>query len=162
MMEGKIYNADRAVLRELLLRGLEDDVTFGKKLERFEVLEGGGVEVFFADGTSEKGSFLVGADGIRSVVRKQLLPEMVVLDTEGRAVFGKTLITEETMKEMHRFIGDGITVTSQNVEPRLRLLVDGMKFDRKQAGPYEKQIGIKIPDDYIYWVLVFRADIVSA
>jgi 2-polyprenyl-6-methoxyphenol hydroxylase-like FAD-dependent oxidoreductase len=158
---GRAYNIDRAVVREVLLRGLEGSISFGKKVERFEVVEGEGVRVWFADGSCEMGSFLVGADGIRSVVRKQLIPEMVVLDTEGRAVFGKTVLSETTRREMHPLVGQGITVTAQTYETRIRLFCDGMRFDREAAEPFEKGLDIQLPPDYIYWVLVFRSDMVS-
>ena len=160
MLQGRSYNVDRAVLREILLQGLEGNVEFGKRLERFAVVDGE-VVCSFADGSVEKSSFLVGADGIRSVVRKQTVPEMVVLDTEGRAVFGKTGITDKLRKEMHPKIGHGITVAAQNHEPRLRLFCDGMSFNRELADPIEKQLSIHVPPDYIYWVLVFRKDMVS-
>lgn len=160
MLQGKAYNVDRAMLRDVLLQGLEGRISFGKRLERFEVLHGE-VVVYFADGSSERDAFLVGADGARSVVRKQLIPEMVVLDTEGRAVFGKTVITDELIREMHPKIGRGITVTAQNYEERLRLFCDGMRFDREAASSVEKQLGIHVPKDYIYWVLLFRADMIS-
>ena len=160
-MDGRAYNIDRAVLRDLLLQGLEGDISFGKKMDRFEVVDGGEVVVHFADGTSERGGLLVGADGVRSVLRKQLLPEMVVLDTEGRAVFGKTVITDETTRELHSLIGHGITLTAPHDDGRVRLFTDGMRFDREQAAPFEQQLSIRLPSDYIYWVLVFRSDVVS-
>jgi 2-polyprenyl-6-methoxyphenol hydroxylase-like FAD-dependent oxidoreductase len=47
----------------------------GKKLVRVEQ-DGTGVTAIFADGTRERGDLLVGADGIRSTVRAQFLPEV--------------------------------------------------------------------------------------
>lgn len=46
---------------------------FDKSLERVEQ-DGRGVRAYFSDGTSASGDFLIGADGIRSTVRGQLLP----------------------------------------------------------------------------------------
>jgi hypothetical protein len=76
-------------------------------------------------------------------------------------VFGKTVITDKTTEEIHPLIGHGITLTAQHGDGRMRLFTDGMRFDREQAAPFEQQLGIHLPPDYIYWVLVFRSDVVS-
>jgi 2-polyprenyl-6-methoxyphenol hydroxylase-like FAD-dependent oxidoreductase len=47
----------------------------GKKLTRV-AQDADGVSAIFADGTSERGDLLVGADGIRSAVRGQYLPQV--------------------------------------------------------------------------------------
>jgi 2-polyprenyl-6-methoxyphenol hydroxylase-like FAD-dependent oxidoreductase len=47
----------------------------GKRLVRVEQ-DGDGVTAVFADGTRERGDLLVGADGVRSTVRGQFLPDV--------------------------------------------------------------------------------------
>jgi 2-polyprenyl-6-methoxyphenol hydroxylase-like FAD-dependent oxidoreductase len=47
----------------------------GKRLARVEQ-DGDGVTAIFADGTQERGDLLVGADGVRSTVRGQFLPDV--------------------------------------------------------------------------------------
>ncbi|KAE9409924.1 hypothetical protein BT96DRAFT_931429 [Gymnopus androsaceus JB14] len=59
----------------------------------------GKVTLEFKDGSSETGDFLVGADGLRSVVRKQLLPKHIPVDTTGRAIYGKTPITTQLLEK---------------------------------------------------------------
>jgi 2-polyprenyl-6-methoxyphenol hydroxylase-like FAD-dependent oxidoreductase len=51
-----------------------DDYRLGKKLVRVEQ-NAEGAAALFADGTRERGDLIVGADGIRSTVRGQLLPQ---------------------------------------------------------------------------------------
>ena len=80
---GKAYTADRTVTRDLLFRGLEGSVSFGKRLTRYEETKEG-VTAIFEDGSADQGTFIVGAEGVRSVVRKQYLPSHLVLDTDYR------------------------------------------------------------------------------
>lgn len=88
---------NRLTLRELLLYGLDECVQFDKTFERFEQGTDGAVRAFFTDGTSARGDLLIGADGTRSVTRQQLLPDANVSDV-GFAIYGKTLLTPETMR----------------------------------------------------------------
>jgi len=71
----------RAILREVLLEGLDDVVNFGKEFVRYERTSNGKVTAFFKDGTTVEGAVLVGADGTGSNVRKQYLPRAQIIDT---------------------------------------------------------------------------------
>lgn len=63
----------RADLQGALLRELgEEAVRLGTACTSFEQ-EGGGVRAFFADGAEERADLLVGADGLRSTIRRGLL-----------------------------------------------------------------------------------------
>jgi 2-polyprenyl-6-methoxyphenol hydroxylase-like FAD-dependent oxidoreductase len=159
VQQDKAYNADRAVLRGVLMAGLEDVIEFGQKFDSFEAIQGG-VVAHFVDGSSVEGSVLIGADGAWSVVRRQLLPDMQVLDTEGRAVFGKTPVTATLSTQIPKQIGDGLTIASVPGEARMKLFTDGMVFHREQSVATGSKLGLDIPADYIYWVLVFRQDMV--
>ena len=86
-------NVNRATVRQILFTGLEDLVHFGKKLAQYESDEKG-VSVTFEDGTQARGDLLVGADGIRSMVRKQRVPHADIQDTGVRAIYGRIPITE--------------------------------------------------------------------
>jgi 2-polyprenyl-6-methoxyphenol hydroxylase-like FAD-dependent oxidoreductase len=64
----------RADLHEVLVSNLgADGLHLGKRCLRFSQ-DRQGVQVQFADGTEARGDCLVGADGIHSVIRRQLLP----------------------------------------------------------------------------------------
>ncbi|MFZ5892389.1 MAG: FAD-dependent monooxygenase [Myxococcota bacterium] len=65
------FGIHRARLQEVLLAGLEE-VRLGRRFERYEA-DASGVTAHFSDGSSARGALLVGADGLRSRVRQQLL-----------------------------------------------------------------------------------------
>jgi salicylate hydroxylase len=66
------YHVHRADLLDVLLGGLgAAGFRLNARLERF-TQDDGGVTVTLADGTSERGDVLIGADGIHSTVRGQL------------------------------------------------------------------------------------------
>jgi hypothetical protein len=82
-----------------------------------------------------------------------------VLDTEGRAVFGKTIITEALRQQLPKQIGSGLTIAYEKGESRMKLFTDGMFFDRERSAGFASRLSLDIPHDYIYWVLVFRSDV---
>ncbi|MBB3657449.1 2-polyprenyl-6-methoxyphenol hydroxylase-like FAD-dependent oxidoreductase [Rhizobium sp. BK650] len=88
-------NIVRKTLRRVLLRGLEDDVFFGKALESYTSNADGSVTACFQDGSRATGDVLVGADGTSSTVRKQRLPEARLEDTGMLSLGGKVAMTAE-------------------------------------------------------------------
>ncbi|PNP81454.1 hypothetical protein FNYG_05260 [Fusarium nygamai] len=150
MQDGKYYNADRVVLRKVLLEGLEDDISFGKTFESYRVT-GDGVEVTFTDGTTETGAILVGADGTRSHIRRQLMPNYTVLDTECGAIYGKTFIKPGTRTSMAKEFFGGICLAGDSSKPGLKLFTDTMEFPQDLS--FDKRTKYRVPDDYVYWVL---------
>jgi 2-polyprenyl-6-methoxyphenol hydroxylase-like FAD-dependent oxidoreductase len=86
---GDVVGVDRAFLRTTLLDGLEDETTFGAQVVGY-ALHDDHVAARFADGTtSPVGCLLVGADGVRSAITKQLTKgALVVFDTGARMIHG--------------------------------------------------------------------------
>lgn len=91
---GEQLNADRSVLRDVLMQGLEAHVEFGKELQEYEITPSG-VIARFSDGTEEEGALLIGADGTRSRVRNQFIPSFPIFDTRTRNIYGKTTLSQE-------------------------------------------------------------------
>jgi 2-polyprenyl-6-methoxyphenol hydroxylase-like FAD-dependent oxidoreductase len=85
------YSASRITLRQVLLDGL--DVEFGKRFERYEQ-DNGVITLHFEDGTTAECDVLVGADGIRSRVRRQYLPHAGTEDVGVTAIAGKLVLDE--------------------------------------------------------------------
>lgn len=146
---GKAYTIDRSVFRDALLTGLEGNVFFEKNLEQYTI-HGDRVTVSFSDGTTEEGFLLVGADGVRSNIRKQYVPDFQGIDTGMRLIFGKTPLTSDFLAKVPNVYRDGMSlVTNDDDNSQPVLMFESIQF------PHAKEIStIDIPDPYMYWVLV--------
>ncbi len=109
-------NVNRATVRQILFTGLEDIVHFGKKLSQYESDEKG-VTVTFEDGTKATGDLLVGADGIRSKVKKQRVPHADTQDTGVRAIYGRIPITEAMKLVPNQAREDVFTIAIDSQKP---------------------------------------------
>jgi 2-polyprenyl-6-methoxyphenol hydroxylase-like FAD-dependent oxidoreductase len=78
-----------------MLADLGDLVRFGAEFTHYEP-EGAGVRAHFANGDSVVADVLVGADGVGSRVRGQLLPHAEVVDTGNRVIYGKVFLDATT------------------------------------------------------------------
>lgn len=144
----KPYTVDRSILREVLLTGLEEHITYRKEYTHSQLTDTG-ITVYFADGTSETGKLLVGADGVRSAVRRQYLPHLKILDTNSRPIFGKTPLTPSFQSqilpkatECLSLIKDPETGSVTLVEP-IRFLPKDQRKDQRD-----------LPKDYVYWAII--------
>lgn len=81
-------NVDRGTLREIALLGLDDCCYFNKQLDSYKSTAEG-VVAKFVDGTKATGDVLVGADGIRSLVRSQRAPQLTTMDAGVQAIYGR-------------------------------------------------------------------------
>ncbi|MFG1678875.1 FAD-dependent oxidoreductase [Nonomuraea sp. NPDC049269] len=115
---------DRLTLRQILLAGLEDIVTFGKTCTGFETdraendvvtTANSRVTAHFADGSTVTGDVLVAADGVNSVIRRRLLPHARVVDTGLRQLYGKIPLNDRTQG---LFSDDMFNVFTAIVGPR--------------------------------------------
>ncbi|MFC9693145.1 FAD-dependent oxidoreductase [Kribbella sp. NPDC056951] len=88
-----ITSVDRYAFRRAMMTGLDEVIAFGKEFSSYGVV-GDGVEIRFADGTTEVADVLVGADGVGSRVRAQLLPSFVVHDSGIRCIYGKVPLAD--------------------------------------------------------------------
>jgi 2-polyprenyl-6-methoxyphenol hydroxylase-like FAD-dependent oxidoreductase len=92
--DGKIVGISRGDMRRLFLEGCEDRIQFNKYVTGYELTDDG-VRAIFADGTkSVEGSLLVGGEGIKSLVAKQVSGgRLKVFDTGARGIHGQAPTT---------------------------------------------------------------------
>lgn len=145
-------SADRTVLRDVLVRGIEDKVHYGKEFARYETEEDG-VVAHFQDGTSVRGSLLVAADGARSRARRQLLGDAVQLgDTDVRTFYGKTPINTELKAQLNQeALNTGTSIVKDTSDPNhpVALIMEPIRFTQNEFRP-------ELPDDYVFWALAMR------
>ena len=92
---------DRATFRAILSSGLEDALHYDASVVGFEAGDDG-VRVRLDDGETIDGDVLVGADGVGSPVRRQLLPEVKIVPAPVGALglFGRSPLTDDVLAEL--------------------------------------------------------------
>jgi 2-polyprenyl-6-methoxyphenol hydroxylase-like FAD-dependent oxidoreductase len=110
--DDEITNVDRNTFRQGLLTGLADTVHFGRTLAGYRITDSGRVRVELAEGGTDEGDLLVGADGVGSAVRRRLLPHATVKDLGIRCIYGRMTITEATGAVIPEAISRGFSWVS--------------------------------------------------
>ena len=75
-----MYSIHRKDLHQLLLSKLQEDtVEWGKECVKIERNEEDALKIVFQDGSEAFGNILIAADGIHSVVRKQVTQRIIIV-----------------------------------------------------------------------------------
>ncbi|GAB3889088.1 FAD-dependent monooxygenase [Kibdelosporangium lantanae] len=146
---------DRRVLRYLLLGGLGEAVEFGKRLDHYTELPDGRVRADFTDGTSVTADLLVGADGVNSAVRQQLLPHAEHGIGGFGGVLGRTALTDEYAALVPGF---GTIVRGENVT----LMLGKMRFRRpphEAAAEIAPDVWLPPTNSYLRWAMLLPPEI---
>jgi 2-polyprenyl-6-methoxyphenol hydroxylase-like FAD-dependent oxidoreductase len=132
----------RIALRQLLLEGLGDTVSFGKALWSFEIAPSGRVTARFADGSSAAGDVLIGADGASSHVRHQLLPYAERINTGLVAISGKLPLDASVRQQTPEAILNGPTLI---LGPRGCFMFAGaVEYPPNHPGSFDSE-------EYVMW-----------
>ncbi|WP_042338262.1 FAD-dependent oxidoreductase [Paraburkholderia ferrariae] len=145
---------NRQTLREILMCGLEDRVHFGVPLQRFAILNDETVRIDFADGAMRHSTLLAGADGVNSVVRKQLAPGADPAETGAVCVYGKSLATAALKADLGATLCEGTSVIFAD---GFTAIVDPMLFPEplpSLAARLAPQCRLTPVDDYFYWAFI--------
>jgi salicylate hydroxylase len=104
---------DRLTLRQILSARLGHVIHLGAAATGWEH-EGDRIRLHLADGSAAEGDILVGADGVNSVVRRELLPEAEVIDTgvRGLGIFMRTPLTPEIHDALPSILLDGFVIAA--------------------------------------------------
>jgi 2-polyprenyl-6-methoxyphenol hydroxylase-like FAD-dependent oxidoreductase len=142
----------RIPLRQILLDGLEDVVSFGKTFTAFEITPDSRVVAHFDDDSMAEGDVLVGADGAGSRVRRQLLPHAERIDTGIVAISGKLALDTSVRRETPAPILKGPTLI---LGPRGGFMFAGsVEYPEGRLSAYDR-------DEYLMWGFSARRDILG-
>jgi hypothetical protein len=100
----------RMTLRQVLLTGVEDVVSFDRAFTHYEHRPDGRVTAFFEDGSSATGDVLVAADGSNSRVRRQYLPHTALVDSGLLGITAKVPLTEGTERLLPDKVFHGVSM----------------------------------------------------
>lgn len=171
---------DRGFLRKVLLSGLEENIHWGKSFTHYEINDSDGrVTIYFSDGTSTQGDFLVGADGGRSLIRRQHQnqgPEKnktKIIDPEAVCIYGRTHLTPALQKRIQPALLRGLCVVRDVAPPIQHIIFDNelpisMFVERMHFPGRDITAGSstgsptgttviprdQLPDDYMYWSML--------
>ncbi|KAI3326829.1 FAD/NAD(P)-binding domain-containing protein [Xylariaceae sp. AK1471] len=139
---------DRAWIRQLLTLNLDDAVEYEKEFESYQILNGQ-VQVKFSDDSIVCGQLLVGADGVRSRVRRQLQPDRKLLDLERWIMWGRTPLTAELKNTLPPDLLSWCMYMDH--EANVQAVVEPIVWSKSaQQVSGHKFTGL---DDYVYWAL---------
>lgn len=157
----KPYTVDRGFFRKTLLRGIEDNIRWGKSATHYEIDESkheSPVTVHFEDGSTASGILLVGADGGHSNIRRQHVPHHKLIDPEAVCIYGRTYQTPELEGRIQpkllrslnivRDVAPPIQQVIFNSELPISMFVERMHFPHR--GPDHSEL----PEDYMYWSML--------
>ena len=112
----------RRTLRQILLARLGDSFRPGQAAVSYEE-RGSGVVLRLDDGSTAEGDVLVGADGIRSAIRGQRLPDVRVIDAgvRGLGVYGRSPLTPEVRDSLPPLLLQGVIIAADRRGSRMLL-----------------------------------------
>lgn len=128
-------SVSRMTLRQVLLTGLEEQVHFDKTFTAYEQHADGSVSAYFGDGTHATADLLIGADGARSKVRRQLLPHARLENTGIVSIAAKVPMSEASRALLPSKVLDGITLI--NAPKGFGAIVHVMEFPWGATGVKE-------------------------
>lgn len=138
---------DRAWVRAVLGVGVEHAVEYGREFARYETNGADHVDVYFTDGSVVQARLLVGADGLRSRVRRQLQPERRLLDLQRWIVWGRTPLTPQLRAQLPDHVLSWFMALDKDAGAQC--VVEAVCWDASTHAAS----GGRIPEfqDYIYW-----------
>ncbi len=134
---------DRQAFRQILTAGLDDVLHHERVVAGFDA-DHDGVRVRLSDGSTVAGDVLVGADGVGSAVRRQLLPQVQIVPAPVGALglFARSPVSDEILAGLPDVLFDGFVIArdDRGVMMTLGLCVprEPAKLAAAEVAPYAR------------------------
>ncbi|WP_160138601.1 FAD-dependent oxidoreductase [Chryseobacterium sp. c4a] len=139
---------NRLTLREILLQGLQENISFGKELKGWTALENQEVELSFTDGTKYIADLVIAADGVHSKIGSEYCRDQKV-NTGNITIYGRTFYSPEALKAISPELQKG---TSVIIENQYSLIIDAMVFDSSRKDTSSDLLSPV--SNYFYWAFI--------
>ena len=155
---------DRLTLRSILMSGLDGRIHYGKAAVAVDSGGPAGLRLRFADGGAVAATVVVGADGVGSDLRAQLMPDAGPASTPMAGVYGRSPLRqngESIIPDALRTSG----VLAIADEPGRAFFFTSMRFGESPREAFARMApGSYAPtgDDYVMWGLLLRREEVPA
>jgi len=151
---------DRLTLRSILQSGLDGRIHYGKTAVGVDDDGPAGLRLRFSDGGAAPATVVVGADGVGSALRAQLMPDADPADTPMAGIYGRTRLRqdgESIIPEALRTSG----VLAIADQPGRAFFFTSMRFGESPQEAFARlSPGSYAPtgDDYVMWGLLLRRE----
>nr|WP_221381878.1 FAD-dependent monooxygenase [Actinoplanes polyasparticus] len=155
---------DRLTLRSILMCGLDGRIHYGKAAVAVDNGGPAGLRLRFADGGAVAATVVVGADGVGSDLRAQLMPDAGPANTPMAGVYGRSPLRqngESIIPDALRTSG----VLAIADSPGRAFFFTSMRFGESPREAFARMApGSYAPtgDDYVMWGLLLRREEVPA
>lgn len=149
---------DRATLRSILMTGLDGRIHYGRAAAGVDGGGPTGLRLRFADGTAAPAGVVVGADGVGSALRAQLMPDADPAGTAMAGVYGRSPLRQRggsVIPDALRTSG----VLSIADRPGRAFFFTSMRFGERPRQAFARVApGSYAPtdDDYVMWGMLMR------
>jgi 2-polyprenyl-6-methoxyphenol hydroxylase-like FAD-dependent oxidoreductase len=151
---------DRLTLRSILMSGLDGRIHYGKAAVAVDSGGPAGLRLRFTDGGAVAATVVVGADGIGSALRAQLMPDAAPANTPMAGVYGRTPLRpggESIIPDALRTSG----VLAIADRPGRAFFFTSMRFGESPREAFARLAPgsyAPISDDYVMWGLLLRQE----
>ncbi|MEW2475987.1 NAD(P)/FAD-dependent oxidoreductase [Micromonospora gifhornensis] len=151
---------DRLTLRSILQSGLDGRIHYGKAAAGVDSSDPARLRLVFSDGGSVPASVIVGADGVGSALRAQLMPDAAPANTPMAGIYGRTPLRrngESIIPDALRTSG----VLAIDDRPGRAFFFTSMRFGENPREAFARLApGSYAPtgDDYVMWGLLLRQE----